>query len=81
VSRANSVIREVDVEALAFAGRLGRIATNPGTVLLSANEAKERLREIVKGFFFRRRNDGGKPSARQLTAQMPSIARAGTALP
>jgi hypothetical protein len=26
----------------------------PGTTLLSSHEAKERLREIVEGFFFRR---------------------------
>ena len=29
----------------------------PSTVLLSAQEAKERLREIVEGFFFRRLRD------------------------
>jgi hypothetical protein len=32
----------------------------PSTTLLSAQEAKERLREIVEGFFFRRRNDQGQ---------------------
>jgi hypothetical protein len=34
--------------------------------LLSAQEAKARLREIVEGFFFRRRNDQGQAPARHL---------------
>jgi hypothetical protein len=32
----------------------------PSTTPLSAHEAKERLREIVEGFFFRWRNDQGQ---------------------
>jgi hypothetical protein len=33
----------------------------PGTTLLSAHEAKERLRDIVEGFFFQRlKTEGGK---------------------
>ena len=38
---------------------------------LSALEAKERLREIVEGFFFRRRNDRGQPPARHLLVKSP----------
>jgi len=34
--------------------------------LLSAQEATERLRQIVDGFFFRHRNGQGQISARQL---------------
>ena len=33
----------------------------PSTTLLSAQEAKDRLREIVEGFFFRRRRREGQP--------------------
>jgi hypothetical protein len=36
------------------------------TALLSAQEAKERLREIVEGFFFWRHHEQGQPSARHL---------------
>jgi hypothetical protein len=39
---------------LATTGRLGHSGAAPTTVLLSAEEAKARLREIVEGFFFRR---------------------------
>ena len=39
----------------------------PSTVLLSAQEAKDRLREIVEGFFFRRlRTEDGKRIRRLL---------------
>jgi hypothetical protein len=41
------------------------------TILLSAQEAKERLREIVEGFFFRRRDAQGQVPARQLLVRSP----------
>lgn len=41
----------------------------PNTALLSAEEAKDRLREIVKGFFFRRlRTEDGKRVGRDTAA-------------
>jgi SpoVK/Ycf46/Vps4 family AAA+-type ATPase len=44
---------------------------NP-TALLSAEEAKERLREIVERFFFRqRRGDQEQPPPRQLLVRSP----------
>ena len=43
----------------------------PPTVLLSAGEAKARLREIVEGFFFRHRDDQGQVPARQLLVRSP----------
>ena len=43
----------------------------PSTSLLSALEAKELLREIVEGFFFRRRSDPGEPPARHLLVRSP----------
>ena len=44
----------------------------PNTALLSAQEAKARLREIVERFFFRRRrNDQVQPSARDLLIRSP----------
>ena len=44
---------------------------DPADVLLSAEEAKDRLREIVEGFFFRRRNGRGELPARQLLVRSP----------
>jgi hypothetical protein len=41
------------------------------TALLSAQDAKERLREIVEGFFFRRRDEQGQPPARHLLVRSP----------
>jgi len=43
----------------------------PGTTLLSSHEAKERLREIVEGFFFRHEDDQGQPPARHLLVRSP----------
>jgi hypothetical protein len=43
----------------------------PSTSLLSAHEAKDRLREIVEGFFFRRRSDQGQPPPRHLLVRSP----------
>jgi hypothetical protein len=43
----------------------------PGPALLSAQEAKDRLREIVEGFFFRRRRGEGQPPTRHLLVRSP----------
>ena len=43
----------------------------PSTTLLSAEEAKERLREIIEGFFFRRRRRDGEPLPRHLLVRSP----------
>jgi hypothetical protein len=43
----------------------------PSTGLLSAEEAKERLREIVDRFFFRHRDGQGQRPARQLLVRSP----------
>jgi hypothetical protein len=43
----------------------------PSTSLLSAQEAKDRLRELVEGFFFRRRSDQEQPPARHLLVRSP----------
>jgi hypothetical protein len=46
----------------------------PGTTLLSSHEAKERLREIVEGFFFRRlRAEDGKPTQHLLVKSPPGL--------
>ena len=46
----------------------------PSTALLSAEEAKERLRDIVEGFFFRRlRTEGGKRVGRLLALETPHL--------
>jgi hypothetical protein len=50
---------------------LDRLEPIPNTTLLSAKEAKERLREIVEGFFYRRRDDVGGMPARQLLVRSP----------
>ena len=48
----------------------------PSTALLSAEEAKERLREIVEGFFFRRlRGEGGKQVGRLLVKSPPGLGK------
>jgi hypothetical protein len=48
----------------------------PSTVLLSAEEAKERLREIVEGFFFRRlRSEDDKRISRLLVKSPPGLER------
>ena len=48
----------------------------PSTVLLSAEEAKERLREIVEGFFFRRlRSEDGKRVGRLLVKSPPGLGK------
>src|SRR5690242_2669803 len=43
----------------------------PSTALLSAEDAKAQLREIVEGFFFRRRNEQGMPPGRHLLVRSP----------
>jgi hypothetical protein len=43
----------------------------PNPALLSAEEAKEKLREIVEGFFFRHRDAQGQVPARQLLVRSP----------
>jgi hypothetical protein len=43
----------------------------PGTTLLSSHEAKERLREIVEGFFFRHDDVQGQPPARHMLVRSP----------
>jgi hypothetical protein len=47
----------------------------PSTTLLSAQEAKERLRAIVEGFFFRRRNDQGQAPASASPSEKPARSR------
>jgi hypothetical protein len=48
----------------------------PSTTLLSAQEAKDRLREIVEGFFFRRvRGEGGKQVGRLLVKSPPGLGK------
>ena len=48
----------------------------PSTVLLSAQEAKDRLREIVEGFFFRRlRTEDGKRIGRLLVKSPPGLGK------
>jgi len=46
----------------------------PQGLLLSAQEAKDRLRKIVEGFFFRRlRTEAGKRVERLLVKSPPSL--------
>jgi hypothetical protein len=48
----------------------------PGPALLSAQEAKERLREIVEGFFFRRlRTEDGERIGRLLVKSPPGLGK------
>ena len=45
---------------------LGHIGATPSTVLLSAEQATEKLPQIVEGFFFRHRDGQGQRPARRL---------------
>ena len=45
--------------------------SSPSTIPLSAQEAKDRLREIVEAFFFWRRSDQGRPPAPQHLVRSP----------
>jgi hypothetical protein len=48
----------------------------PSTILLTAEEAKERLREIVERFFFRRLKGGdGKHIGRLLVKSPPGLGK------
>jgi hypothetical protein len=48
----------------------------PSAALLSAEEAKERLREVVEGFFFRRlRSEDGKRIGRLLVKSPPGLGK------
>ena len=48
----------------------------PSTTLLSAQEAKKQLREIVEGFFFRRlRAEDGKPTQHLLVKSPPGLGK------
>jgi hypothetical protein len=47
----------------------------PTTILLSAQEAKERLREIVEGFFRRLRTEDGKPTGHLLVKSPPGLGK------
>jgi hypothetical protein len=51
------------------------LSPTPSTTLLSAQEAKDRLREIVEGFFFRRlRSEDRKAIQRLLVKRPPGAA-------
>ena len=50
---------------------LDTLPPNPGPALLSAEEAKEQLRQIVEGFFFRHRVGQGQRPERQLLVRSP----------
>jgi hypothetical protein len=50
---------------------LDGLPQTPSTALLSAEEAKGRLREIVEGFFFRRNSEEGQRPARHLLIRSP----------
>ena len=45
--------------------------SSPSTIPSRPSEAKDRLREIVEAFFFRRRSDQGRPPAPQLLVRSP----------
>jgi hypothetical protein len=52
--------------------RLGRIIPSPSPDLCSAEEAKEKLRELIEGFFFRRlKGEDGKHIQRLLVKSPP----------
>jgi hypothetical protein len=54
----------------------------PSSTLLSAEEAKDRLREIVDGFFFRRlRTEDGERVGRLLLKSPPSLGKTREAVP
>jgi hypothetical protein len=53
---------------------LDALSPTPSTALLSAQEAKDRLREIVERFFFRRlRTEDGKRVGRLLVKSPPGL--------
>jgi len=53
----------------------------PSTILLSAEEAKDRLRQIVEGFFFRRlRTEEGKRVERLLVKSPPGLGKTSRAI-
>jgi len=55
---------------------LDALQRTPSTVLLSAQEAKDRLREIVEGFFFRRlKGEDGKRIGRLLVKSPPGLGK------
>jgi hypothetical protein len=55
---------------------LDALQPTPSTALLSAGEAKEKLREIVEGFFFRRlRTEDGKRISRLLVKSPPGLGK------
>jgi hypothetical protein len=55
---------------------LDGLPPTPSTPLLSAREAKERLREIVEGFFFRKlRTEDGKRVGRLLVKSPPGLGK------
>jgi len=55
---------------------LDTLSPTPSTILLSAQEAKHRLREIVEGFFFRRlRTEEGKRIGRLLVKSPPGLGK------
>lgn len=57
-------------------GRIGRIVADPQHPLLSPQEAKELLREIVEGFFFHRlRTEDGNRIRRMLVKSPPGLGK------
>jgi len=55
---------------------LDTLSPTPSTISLSAQEAKDRLREIVEGFFFRRlRTEEGKRIGRLLVKSPPGLGK------
>jgi hypothetical protein len=55
---------------------LDALSPTPSTALLSAQDAKDRLREIVEGFFFRRlRTEDGKRVGRLLVKSPPGLGK------
>ena len=55
---------------------LDTLESPPSAALLSAEEAKKRLREIVQGFFFRRlRSEDGKRIGRLLVKSPPGLGK------
>jgi hypothetical protein len=60
---------------------LGTLEPPPSAALLSAEEAKERLREIVEGFFFRRlRSEDDKRISRLLVKSPPGLGKTSGAM-
>ena len=63
-------------QSFATSGRFGHIGATPSTVLLSAQEAKDRLREIIEGFFIRRlRTEDGRRVERLLIKSPPGLGK------